>query len=132
MYRYFKKIANTERNSSWKSKGLSDEIIKPPTISDNSLAPDYIGNKKIVKFDGGCLKQDRITFTHGTIVNIYIVYEISFSDSNNHYLALENSLFGAMKLTKMLILISINILDMVLDLIDVERFHFLLVDLVAI
>ena len=44
--------------SSWKSKGLSEKIIKPRTTSDNSLAPElsYIGNKTRVKFDGGCLK----------------------------------------------------------------------------
>ena len=66
----------------WKSKGLSDEVIKPPTTSGNSLAPalSYIGNKARVKFNGSCLKQAKITFTHGTIVNMYIVY-----DSNNNY-----------------------------------------------
>ena len=36
----------------------------------------YIGNEARVKFDGGYLKQDKITFTHGKTVNIYIVYEI--------------------------------------------------------
>ena len=67
MYRYFKTIDNTECISSWKSKGLSDEIIKPPNTSDNSLAPalSYIANKTRVKFDGSCLKQDKIRFTHG-------------------------------------------------------------------
>ena len=35
-----------------------------------------------------------------TIVNIYIVYEISISDSNSNYPTLENSLFGAARLTK--------------------------------
>ena len=39
IYSYFKKIGNTDRISSWKSKGLSDESINPPTTSDNSLAP---------------------------------------------------------------------------------------------
>ena len=79
MYRYFKKISNTYHISEWKSKGLSDEVIKPPSTDDNSLPPtlDYVGNKIKVKFDGSCLKQDKITFTHGTIVNIYIVYELS-------------------------------------------------------
>ena len=38
MYRYFKKIVNTDRISSWKSKGLSDQIMKPPTTSANSLS----------------------------------------------------------------------------------------------
>ena len=37
--RYFKVIANTDYVSSWKSKGLSAESIKPPTTSDNSLTP---------------------------------------------------------------------------------------------
>ena len=36
MLKYFKKIANIQIISEWKSKGLSDEIIKP---SDNTLAP---------------------------------------------------------------------------------------------
>ena len=37
MYRFFKMITNTDYISSWKSKGLSSEILKPPTTSDNSL-----------------------------------------------------------------------------------------------
>ena len=51
----------------WKSKGLSDEVIKPPTPSDNSLAPasSYIGNKTRVIFYGSCLRRDKVTFTHG-------------------------------------------------------------------
>ena len=36
---YFKVIINTNYISSWKSKGLSAESIKPPTTSDNSLTP---------------------------------------------------------------------------------------------
>ena len=37
--KYFKVITNTDYVSSWKSKGLSAETIKPPTTSDNSLRP---------------------------------------------------------------------------------------------
>ena len=37
--KYFKVIINTDYVSSWKSKGLSTESIKPPTASDNSLTP---------------------------------------------------------------------------------------------
>ena len=57
---------------------MSDEIIEPPSVSDNSLAPALrnVGKKTRVKFDWDCLKQDKITFTHGKIVNIYVVYEI--------------------------------------------------------
>ena len=55
-------IANTLYISSWKSKGLSDETIKPPATSDNSLTPliDYIGNKIKIKFTGSCFKQPKL------------------------------------------------------------------------
>ena len=62
MYRYFKMITNTDYISSWKSKGLSNEKVKPLTTSDNSLTPalHYYGSKKRVKFTGSCLKQSKI------------------------------------------------------------------------
>ena len=70
--RYFKVTDNKKYISSWESKGLSDETIKPLATSDNSLSPliDYLGNKIRVKFSGGCLKQPKLSYTHGTIVNI--------------------------------------------------------------
>ena len=37
--KYFKLIASTDYVSSWKSKGLSAETIKPTSTSDNSLTP---------------------------------------------------------------------------------------------
>ena len=60
--RYFKVIANTLYISSWKSKRLSDETIKPPATSDNSLTTliDYIGNKIKIKFPGSCFKQPKL------------------------------------------------------------------------
>ena len=59
MYIYFKMITNADYISSWKSKGLSAESIKPLTTSDNSLNPrlNYYGTKTRVKFTGSCLKQ---------------------------------------------------------------------------
>ena len=57
--RYFKvnTITNTNYVSSWKSKGLSADTIKPPTTSDNSLTPglNYYGTKTRVKFNGSYL-----------------------------------------------------------------------------
>ena len=100
--RYFKIITNTKYISSWQSKGLSDETIKPHTTSDNSLTSliDYGGYKIRVKFNGGCLKQPKISYTHGTNVNIYIVYELGASGSNDSDPTLKNCLFGAVTLTK--------------------------------
>ena len=51
------------------------------------------------KFKGSCLKQDKPAFNHGKIVNIYVVYDLE-SNLNNFDPALENCLFGAVKLTK--------------------------------
>ena len=46
------------------------------------------------------MKQDKVTFNHGKVVNIYIVYEISKSINISDYPTLENYLFGAVSLTK--------------------------------
>ena len=75
MYEYLKTIGNTDNISSWKFKGLSNEVIKPP---DNRLVPELIhsGKKMYVKFNGSCLKQDKISFNHGKAVNIYIAYAL--------------------------------------------------------
>ena len=78
LIRYFEFITNSPRYiSPWKSTGLSTESIKPPTTSDNSLASalSYYGTKMRVKVTGSCLKQDKVTFNHKKVVNIYIVYK---------------------------------------------------------
>ena len=103
MYQYFKTIGNTERITSWNSKRSSDEIIRPSTTSDNSLALslNYIGNKTRLKFIGSCLKQDKIPFTHGQTINTYILYEISVPTCRyDGYSTLESCLFGGVKLIK--------------------------------
>ena len=102
--RYFKvnTITNTDYVSSWKSQELSAESIKPPTTSVNSLTPelDYYGTKTRVKFNGSCLQQSNISYTHNTIVNPYIVYGFGASSSHNNDLTLKSCLSGAVTLTK--------------------------------
>ena len=92
-------ITSTDFVSSWKSKGLSAETIKPPATSDNRLTPtlSYHGSKTRVKFTGSCLKQPTISYSHKAIVNIYIVHELG--DHNNDP-TLKNCLFGAVISTK--------------------------------
>ena len=72
------KIGNSDYVLSWRSKGLSTESITPPSAPNNFLNPslNYLATKIRVRFSRSCLKQDKITCTHGKIVNIYIVYEI--------------------------------------------------------
>ena len=95
-------VANAKYISSWKSNGLSDETIRPLATSANSLAPliDYCGNKIRVKFNGTILRQPKVSYTHGTIVNIYIVYELDTSSSDADDPMLKNCLFGAVTLTQ--------------------------------
>ena len=53
-----------------------------------------------VKFTGNCLKQSTISYTHSTILNIYIVYELGASGSNDNDPTLKNCFFGTVTLTK--------------------------------
>ena len=103
VYRYFKTFnANDSNILSWKSKGLSDENIKPPSKSNKMLNPSVncVCTIARVETNRDCLKQENISFDHGKIVNIYIVYEIDDYRNINTYPALENCLFSAVKLTK--------------------------------
>ena len=64
---------------------------------------------------------------------MYVVYEINLSnyiESNTS--TLENSLLVTVKLVKKADIDNINILDMVMNLILKELFHFLPVDLVKV
>ena len=72
--------------TSWKSKGIYYESIKPPVTSDNSRTPElnYYAAKIKAKFTGSCLKQPTLQYHHKNIVNIYIVYELGASTSYNN------------------------------------------------
>ena len=108
MYKYFRRTVGVGTGNYiyfWKSNGLSDENITAPTTSDYNLNPQlsYLCTKTRVKFDGSCLKQDKTTFNHEKVVNIYIVYEITkviHLSVNDNRQTIANALFGAVSLTK--------------------------------
>ena len=56
----------------------------------------YDDFKVSAKFTGSCLKQLKFTYTHKTIVKIYIVYELGASTSNDN----DPTLIGAVTLIK--------------------------------
>ena len=99
---------------------MSDESIKPPTTPNKVLNPlvDYVGTKIRVKFNGECLKQEKITLNHEKIANIYIVYEVERSINISSYQTLENCLSGAVKLTKHVDIDLYKYYDIVSDLIE--------------
>ena len=106
---------------------MSNEVIKTP---DNMLVPELVDSGKGM-YVKSCLKQDRITFNHGKIVNIYIVFALKSTLNYDEDITLENCLFVAVKLTKIADISSTNILDVVLDLMEKELFHTQVVDLVT-
>ena len=60
---------------------------------------NYYGTKTRLEFRGSCLKQDKSTFNHGKIINLYIFYELDRTYVNTHP-TLVNCLFGAVSITK--------------------------------
>lgn len=96
--------SNNNRIISLECKGLSEESIKPPATSDDILAcsRDDLSDTEIwLKLNGGCLKQEKRTFYHKSIVHLYIVYEINLWSCNlGAKFKFGNSLFRAVKFTK--------------------------------
>ena len=60
----------------------------------------YCGATTRVKFNGSCLQQPKLSYTHGTILNIYIVHNLSASSSHSDDPKLKKCLFDAVTLTK--------------------------------
>ena len=79
---------------------MSNKKISSVIIPSYNRAPSPANdNVKIkLKFVGSLLMKDKITYNHGKIVNIYIVYRLSTSITSD--ITLENCLFGAVKITK--------------------------------
>ena len=105
IYTYFKAFSSTnylEYVSEWKSKGLPSESFKAISTSDNSLNPtlNYYGTKISVTFTGDCLKQQKITYNHGKVVNIYTVYSLGAFSSSYSDPTIKKCLFGSVTLTK--------------------------------
>ena len=74
-YRYFE-ITGIKSVLSWKSIGLSDEKLK--SIGDD-YSPELWYDKEMtyLNFGKDILAQEKINYTHGHIVNLYIIYALS-------------------------------------------------------
>ena len=57
-------------------------------------------NRLGVTFTGNCMKQNKICHAHGSAVNIYIVYELKNRTISSPDFTVQNSLLGAIKITK--------------------------------
>ena len=100
-YKYFK-VYESDKNylSSRKSIGPSDQV----TTSENdsyALKIYYYCEKIYLKFTSNdTLEEDKLTYTHGSIVNLYIVYfspNITYSTKDD---IVNDCLLGAVSLIK--------------------------------
>ena len=98
MYKYFDAVGF--EIASWKLKGLFNEEISS-VMNSNGAAPKVVyDNARIgVKFNENLLKQNKATYNHRPIVNIYIVFRLGPATKDSS-VTLQNCLFGAVKLAK--------------------------------
>ena len=63
----------------WESKGLSNEKITSMIAFNYSLAPKlgHHNTRMKAEFTRSFLKPDKVTYTHGPIANICIVYKLT-------------------------------------------------------
>ena len=80
---------------------MSNEKINSITTSNYNQTPKPVYNNAGIKlnFNTDLLKQNKVPYNHGPIVNIYIVYKLD-TVINDSGVTLENCFIGAVKLTK--------------------------------
>ena len=89
----------------WISTGIHNDSNNTDLFSvnnSNNNLPTLVNknNRLGVIFNGNYTKQNKLGYTHGKIVNIYIVYELKNRRIDNPDFTVQNGLFGAIKITK--------------------------------
>ena len=99
-YLYFKpefrcfKTTGIKSVLSWKSIGLSNEKLK--SIQDDNFPELLYGKEKAYfNFRNDVLAQEKITYTHDHIVNLYISYSIPYITYKSNPDTIGQCLFGA-------------------------------------
>ena len=97
VYKFF------DKKSASLNKSCGGGIVNEPNYQlENELHKPIIRKFKIRKVYSSfrCNMQPKFTYTHKTIVNIYIVYELGASASNDNDPTFRNFLFAVVTLTK--------------------------------
>ena len=68
--------------------------------NNNSPTLLHKNNRLGVTFNGNYMKQNKLGYAHGKIVNLYIVYELKNRRVDKPDFSVQNGLFGAVKITK--------------------------------
>ena len=92
--------------STWKSTGVYDDhnVLLTALSNSSNVVPRVItdsGNGKLnVSLNGNLIKQTKVTYNHGRIVNIYSTYKLQKRSNDDPDMTLVNSLFGTIKITQ--------------------------------
>ena len=99
MNKYLNKINNTESILSWKSMGVSDDVLKP--LNNSTLVPKLVQpySNMQVSFNGSCLVKENKSVSNEKLLNVYTVYHLG-NTSKTFHSRLKNCLFGSVKVTK--------------------------------
>ena len=89
----------------WLSTGIhkdsnNTDLFSVNNFNNNSPALLNQRNRLGVTFNRNCMKQNKLGYAHGSVINIYIVYELKNRTVNNPDFTVQNGLFGAMEITK--------------------------------
>ena len=98
-----KRLSDTEKDVSWKSKGLSTEKPSTLTTSDKTPSPSingYRDSNSCLSFKGSCLKQKYATFTPPYSKTLFVYKWNTWSQDLNSDFTLKDYLFGGVKLGK--------------------------------
>ena len=68
--------------------------------NNNSPALLNKNNRLGVTFNGNYMKQNKLGYGHGKIINLFIVYELQNRRGESPGFTVQNELFGAVKITK--------------------------------
>ena len=82
----------------WRSTGLSDEKVNP-TKDDRSPKLSFKRENIHVSFNDSILAQERVTYTHGSIVNAYVVYSLLNTSISANSDLIAECLFGTVDLS---------------------------------
>ena len=99
-----KRLDDTTKVVSWKSKGLSTEKLTTSTTADNIFSPSircYEDSNFYLVFKARDLKQRITTFTPSNIIIYFIISELdTWSRKLNSDFNLKDCLFGGVKLAE--------------------------------
>ena len=75
--KYIKYFSGTTQIESWKSNGMSEEIIENITKSDSNFAPNFADHHLLpdMNFSGHCLIKNKISIPK-KVIDLYISYKV--------------------------------------------------------